>query len=513
MADYQKVIVKKYSKSLSKKSSESRYWKKFKSPILIKEYASVSSIYFSPVTPHDFAVTASARVQIYSSKTHQPKKTISRFKDIAYSACFRPDGKLLVAGDGTGLVQLFDVNSRAILRTFKEHTMPVHVAQFSAQKTNILSASDDCTVRIWDIPSETSVNVFRDHDDYVRTGLVSNDNPNLILTGSYDHTVRLWDMRQNECVMTMRHGAPVESVLMYPGGGAIVSAGGPTLKVWDLLSGGRCMHEVSNHQKTITSMCFDGSASRLVTGSLDHHVKVYNVEDYKVVYSVKYPAPVLSVALSPNDTHLVAGMANGLLSIRQRQAKTSETVVKKKQESYIRGGTYKYFMRGQSNQAAQDDFAVEQVRRNKLTKYDTHLKKFQYGNALDEVLRISTRSAAVVVALLQELIHRDGLKAAITGRDDVSLEPLVRFIVKNINHPRYTNLLVDVSDVVIDVYTPVFGQSPLIDDLMKQLQNKVKQEIKFQKDLTQTIAALDMLFARSGISSHAAMSPSTRTAV
>ncbi|KAI9010407.1 WD40-repeat-containing domain protein [Phycomyces nitens] len=503
MGDYQKVIVKKYPKVPSKKSTEAKYWRRFKSPILIKEYASVSSIYFSPVAPFDFAVTASARVQIYSSKTHQPKKTISRFKDIAYSACFRPDGKLIVAGDGTGLVQLFDVNSRAILRTFREHTMPVHVAQFSSNKTNILSASDDRTVRLWDIPSETSVNVFEEHEDYVRTGLVSQDNPNLILTGSYDQTVRLWDTRQNGCVMTMRHGAPVESVLMYPGGGAIVSAGGPTLKVWDLLSGGRCMHEVSNHQKTITSMCFDGSASRLITGSLDQHVKVYNVQDYKVVHSVKYPAPVLSVALSPNDTHLVAGMANGLLSIRQRQVKSSESITKKKQQEYIRDGTYKYFMRGQTG-AAQDDFAVEYKRQSRLSKYDQFLKKFQYGNALDEVLRTSTKSAVVVVALLQELIHRDGLKTAITGRDDVSLEPLVRFLVKNIHHPRYTKLLVDVADVVIDVYTPVFGQSPLIDDLMKQLSTKVKQEITFQKELTQTIAALDMIFTRSGVSSNAA---------
>lgn len=93
------------------------------SPIVIKEYASVTSINFSPVSPYDFAVTSSTRVQVYSSKTHQPKKTISRFKDIAYSGSFRQDGKLIVAGDATGLIQMFDVGYRAILRSFKGHEM------------------------------------------------------------------------------------------------------------------------------------------------------------------------------------------------------------------------------------------------------------------------------------------------------------------------------------------------------------------------------------------------------
>ena len=497
--DYQKTVVKKYAKvHSSKNTAEAKYWKRFKSPIVIKEFASVSSIFFSPVAPYDFAVTSSTRVQIYSSKTHQPKKTISRFKDIAYSGSFRQDGKLIVAGDATGLVQMFDGGSRAILRSFKAHNLPTQVTQFSTNKSNILSASDDKTVRIWDIPSGESVNVFEEHDDYVRAGVVSQDNPNLFVSGSYDQTVKLWDMRQSGSVMTMNHGAPVESLLIYPNGGAVISSGGPVIKVWDILSGGRCMHTLGNHQKTVTSMCFDGSASRLVTGSLDQHVKIYDVQDYKVVHSVKYPAPILSVGLSPDDTHLAAGMSNGLLSIRQRQIKSSEKAIKKQNQDYIRAGTYKYFMRGQSNTAAKDDFVVEHTKRQRLKKYDQFMKVFQYSNALDEVLRVSIQTPVVVAAVLQELIHRDGLKQAITGRDDVSLEPLMRFLIRNIHHPRFTNLLVDVSEAVIDCYTRVFGQSPLIDDLLSRLTVKVKQEIQLQKDLIETMATLDMLFTKSG---------------
>lgn len=323
---------------------------------------------------------------------------------------------------------------------------PVHVTQFASDKTHILTASDDRTVRLWDIPAGGSVNVLEGHEDYVRAGVVSNDNPNLLLTGSYDQTVRLWDARQNHCVMTMHHDAPVESVLMYPGGGAVISAGGPMIKVWDLLSGGRCMHVASNHQKTVTSMCFDESASRLVTGSLDHHVKIYNVQDYKVVYNIKYTAPVMSVGLSPNNTHLVAGMANGLLAIRQRPL-TAEEKSAKKQKQMMNSSKYKAFLRGQTTVATDEDFVVEVKRRKKLAAYDKYLKKYEHHNALDAVLR--NPQPPTVIAMIIELRVRHALVSALSGRDDVGLEPMVQFILKWIHHPRYTNILVEVTDLIL----------------------------------------------------------------
>jgi U3 small nucleolar RNA-associated protein 15 len=154
------------------------------------------------------------------------------------------------------------------------------------------------------MPSQTALNTFVDHTDYVRTGLVSPANPSLILTGSYDSTVRLFDTREGSCVMTMKGGGggsaplPVEQVLMFPSGSAAISSSGPILRVWDLVSGGKCIRALSNHQKTITALTFDGQASRLLSGGLDQMVKVYDITNYKVVHTMRYPAPLLSLAIS-----------------------------------------------------------------------------------------------------------------------------------------------------------------------------------------------------------------------
>ena len=50
-----------------------------------------------------------------------------------------------------------------------------------------------------------------------------------------------------------------------------------------------------------------------------------------------------------------------------------------------------------------------------------------------------------------------------------------------------------------DMYTPVLGQSPLIDSLFTRLRKKVAAEIKFQKELAKARGALDMIFASSAL--------------
>lgn len=48
------------------------------------------------------------------------------------------------------------------------------------------------------------------------------------------------------------------------------------------------------------------------------------------------------------------------------------------------------------------------------------------------------------------------------------------------------------------MYTPVLGQSPVIDALFARLQKKVTAEIRFQRELLRTQGALKMVLANAG---------------
>ena len=54
----------------------------------------------------------------------------------------------------------------------------------------------------------------------------------------------------------------------------------------------------------------------------------------------------------------------------------------------LRGGSYKYFIRGQQSAPSEEDYKVEHVRKQRLRAYDVFLKKFQYQDALNAALEV-----------------------------------------------------------------------------------------------------------------------------
>jgi U3 small nucleolar RNA-associated protein 15 len=78
--------------------------------------------------------------------------------------------------------------------------------------------------------------------------------------------------------------APPCAVAFFPSGSLFVTAGGNKVCVWDLLGGCRLLRQMTNHQKTVTSVVLSSSAGpestaapRMLSASLDGHVKVGGV--------------------------------------------------------------------------------------------------------------------------------------------------------------------------------------------------------------------------------------------
>ena len=80
--------------------------------------------------------------------------------------------------------------------------------------------------------------------------------------------------------------------------------GGPEIKIWDLLAGGRLLTTMSPHNKTVTSLGFASRGTRLMTSSLDRQVKFHNLSTFKTVHSVSFPSPVLTAAVSVGFLYL-----------------------------------------------------------------------------------------------------------------------------------------------------------------------------------------------------------------
>ncbi|KAJ3302630.1 snoRNA-binding rRNA-processing protein [Kappamyces sp. JEL0829] len=488
MTSYKKLALDQVKKVTDEVKT---LWNEFKGPIIIKEFAAVSNTHFHALGALEaVSITSSTRIQIYSPQTGTVLKTISRFSDTVLS-CWAAD-KLLVAGDAQGLIQVFDLSSRAILRTLSGHKAPVRCVVLLEGK-RILSASDDHSLKIWDLPTQSVQAELLGHTDYVRTACVSPINGNLVLSGSYDHSVKLWDASSLECTLTMNHGSPVEKVLFLSGGGLVVSCGSNMVKIWDIMHGGKLVMSMSPHQKLITTMALDAEKAFLLTGSLDHQVKIIDLVTYKIVHSLKYPAPILAIDVSKNNRYIAVGMTTGLFSIRKRVVKSSELV--EQQKTLPRRGTYAHFNR-HSDVAPQNATLVLADRNKKLQVYDKLLKSFRYADALDSVLSASIQPA-LVHALLDELVHRDAIRIALSGRDETSLEPILSFIHRYITYPEYQAQLINVSNIILDLYSHVMIHSLVMEESIRKLLVKVQGEIRLQQSIVETLGLLEPLFQSS----------------
>lgn len=331
---YKRLELPRKPRTLESLTPEQKYWRRFKTSAVTKAYAAVHCVAFSPAAPFDFLTTNSTRVQIYATKGKTLRRTISRFKDVVYTASFRGDGKLLVAGGEEKDLKVFDTGSGGMLRMLKGHTRAVHTCHFSDDKVHLMSGGDDATVRFWDVSSGEATLTLDGHTDHVRCLATNPASPDVWASGSYDHTVKLWDVRsQGESVMEVDHGHPVQAALILPGGGILVTAGGNKMSVWDLLGGGRLLQTMCNHSKPITCLAIDGEGGRLLSGSLDHHLKVYDVQEFKVRFSMDYTQPILSMGISPDRNTIAVGMADGLVSVRSRPLKEASPELATKGDS------------------------------------------------------------------------------------------------------------------------------------------------------------------------------------
>ncbi|BBN07081.1 U3 small nucleolar RNA-associated protein 15 [Marchantia polymorpha subsp. ruderalis] len=505
--DYVPVRPKLYPKSRDSLTVDSKFWKSFKAQRTEQQIAAVSSIHFSPVSPYDFAVTSSTRVTIYNGKTREVKKNISRFSDVAYSGAYRGDGQLIVAGGESGLIQVFDATSRTVLRQLKGHKRAVHWVRYSLEdRLHVLSAGDDNSVRWWDVASQTQLFKMEQHTDYVRCGASSPSSEYTWATGSYDHSVRLWDVRAAKCVLQLKQETPLEDVIFFPSGGLVATAGGNVVNIWDVVGGGKLLYSLANHQKTVTKLCFTspdiaGTPSpRLVSASLDGHVRMFELEKFKVTHAAKYSSgSILSMDISPACTTLVVGMSNGALAIRDRrkvaelddlsapalpalgEAATGTELMgmeplKPPPKKPLNPNSHRYFLRGRTEKASESDHFYAREKKINLTRYDVFLRKFRYRDALTTALR--TSDPKVVVAVMEELVARKGLVRALTNLDNMNLVSLMSFLAKQAMFPKYARLLIPVTLRVLDMYEGTFRSIPAINRPIAWLKERVTQEVQ-----------------------------------
>ncbi|NCA70655.1 MAG: CHAT domain-containing protein [Sphingobacteriia bacterium] len=182
------------------------------------------------------------------------------------------DGRAVSASEDHTL-RVWDLASGACLAVLAGHTADVwHVALTGDNRA--VSASWDHTLRVWDLASGNCLAVLEGHTGHVWHVALSGDSQ--VVSASADRTLRIWDLASGNCLKILSgHTADVLRVALTSDGRAVSASEDHTLRVRDLDSGA-CLAVLGGHSSTVThvALTVDGQA---VSASTDCTLRVWDI--------------------------------------------------------------------------------------------------------------------------------------------------------------------------------------------------------------------------------------------
>jgi tetratricopeptide (TPR) repeat protein len=141
---------------------------------------------------------------------------------------------MLASASDDRTVKLWDVDRRTELATLRGHTYPVYAVAWSPDGRLLASGSVDQTIKIWDVNTRRETATLRGHGNRVHTVSWSPDGRRLA-SGSTDQSVKLWEASTGREIATLRgHTKAVAGVGWSPNGRLLASAStDQTVRLWD----------------------------------------------------------------------------------------------------------------------------------------------------------------------------------------------------------------------------------------------------------------------------------------
>jgi WD40 repeat protein len=201
-----------------------------------------------------------------------------------------------------------------LTRTLEGHTRSVRAVAIAPDGRRAVSASDDRTLRLWDLESGRTIRVLEGHTDSVLAVAVTSDGRRAI-TGSGDRTLRLWDLESGQTLRTLTgHTSMILAVAVTSDGRYAVSASlGEGLRLWDL-KGGQIIRQV---KKQYTAVAITANGSRVVSvPEFSWLVDVWDPENGQLVRKLEgHTHYVIAISITPDGHRVVSASADRTLRV------------------------------------------------------------------------------------------------------------------------------------------------------------------------------------------------------
>jgi hypothetical protein len=132
-----------------------------------------------------------------------------------------PDGQRAVSASDDHTLKMWDLGSGRELRTITGHADRVNAVAVTPDGQRAVSASSDHTLKVWDLGSGRELRTITGHADRVNAVAVTPDGQRAV-SASSDHTLKVWELEAGEVLATFTCDAPAYCCGL---GGSVVVGG------------------------------------------------------------------------------------------------------------------------------------------------------------------------------------------------------------------------------------------------------------------------------------------------
>jgi len=201
-----------------------------------------------------------------------------------------------------------------LLRTLTGHTGFVYNVALWPERGWAVSASQDCTLKVWDLETGQEIHTLAGHNGSVIYVLLWPEQ-GWAVSASVDQTLKVWDLETGQEIRTLDSG-PISTLTLWPERGRAVAVSEKNnLKVWDLETGQE-LHTLIGHTDSISALSLWPERGWAVSASYDKTLKVWDLETGQEIHTlIGHNGFISTLALKPERGWAVSRSFDKILKV------------------------------------------------------------------------------------------------------------------------------------------------------------------------------------------------------